>query len=105
MPDAKGLNIRDMYIGSDHRLWIATNGNGLAVMDLHTGDLKKYMHDPSRANTLAGNVIYSLFEDFSGNLWIGHAGEGVSILNLLNKPFETYRMDPNDKYSLHRDCN
>jgi len=97
---AKGLNVRNMHITVDQRLWIATNGNGLAVMDLHTGEIKRFLHDPGRANTLAGNVIYSLFEDFSGHLWVGHGGEGVSILNLLNKPFETFRMDPNDAYSL-----
>ena len=100
VPGTTDLNISDLMITGNNRLWIATNRNGLAALDLHTGQLQRYLHDPGRANTIAGNVIYSLFQDFSGSLWIGHAGEGISILNLLYKPFETFRMNPNLENSL-----
>ena len=95
-----GLKISELLISSDHKLWIGTNLSGLGCYDLHTGKFKLFRHDPNVTNSILGNTIFSLFEDFSENLWIGHGGEGLSIVNLRQKSFDTYRYDPNNKNSL-----
>lgn len=96
----QNLNIRDLLISSDNKLWIGTSKSGLGCLDLHNGNYNLYIHDPNRNNSILGNIIYSIYEDFSGNLWVGHGGEGLSILNLKQKPFESFRSDPNNRYSL-----
>jgi signal transduction histidine kinase/ligand-binding sensor domain-containing protein/DNA-binding response OmpR family regulator len=94
------LNIQKLFISSDNKLWMATRSDGLACLDLHTGDFHEYTHDPLNPNTILGKNIYSLFEDFSGNLWIGYGGEGLSIMTIRQKSFITYRHDPSDPFSL-----
>jgi signal transduction histidine kinase/ligand-binding sensor domain-containing protein/DNA-binding response OmpR family regulator len=94
------IHIRDLLITSDNKLWMGTIKSGLAYLDLHNGKFNSYAYEPNKVNSLLSNIIFSLYEDFSGNLWIGHGGEGVNILNLRQKPFETFRHDPNDGNSL-----
>jgi signal transduction histidine kinase/ligand-binding sensor domain-containing protein/DNA-binding response OmpR family regulator len=94
------LNIQTLNISSDNKLWLATRSNGLACLDLHTGDYHEFTHDPLNPNTILGKNVYSLFEDFSGNLWIGYGGEGLSIMTIRQKSFVTYRHDPNDPFSI-----
>ena len=94
------MNIRDLFISSDNKLWIGTIKSGLAYLDLHNGKFSLFKHDPNKNNSILSNIIYSLYEDFSGNLWIGHGGEGLNILNIKQKPFETFTNDPNNKFSI-----
>ena len=96
----EGLSVDVLLPGSDQNLWIGTSQSGLGRLNLHTGEFRLFQHDLNSINSLAANVIFSLFEDFSGNLWVGHGGEGLSIINLLRKPFHTFRFDPKDKSSL-----
>lgn len=97
---ANNMLIRELLISSDNKLWIGSVKSGLAYLDLHNGKFYQYAHDPNKVNSILSNIIFSLYEDFSGNLWIGHGGEGLNILNLRQKPFETFRHDPNNTYSL-----
>jgi len=100
VPGTDGLSVDVLLSGSDQNLWIGTSQSGLGSLNLHTGEFNQYLHNPNSLNSLAADVIFSLFEDFSGNLWVGHGGEGISIINLLSKPFDTFRFDPTDKLSL-----
>ena len=99
-PGTDGLSVNVLLSGSDQNLWIGTSQSGLGSLNLHTGEFNQYQHNPNSLNSLAADVVFSLFEDFSGNLWVGHGGEGISIINLLRKPFNTFRFDPTDKLSL-----
>lgn len=100
IPPTDKMNVTNLLISSDNKLWIGTKKSGLGFLDLHNGTFTICKHDPNKVNSILSNIIFSLFEDFSGNLWIGHGGEGLNILNLRQKPFQTFRHDPNNKYSL-----
>lgn len=97
---ARDLNIQELLISSDNKLWIATNNSGLDCIDLHSGDFTSYTHDPFQPSSILGNHILSLHEDFSGNLWVGFGGEGLSMLTIRQKPFSSYHHDPNNPNSL-----
>lgn len=94
IPETQNLNISYLFISSTNKLWIGTNKDGLAVLDLQTGKVERYLNEPNSTFSIASNVIYSIYEDFSGNLWISHGGKGISILNLTKNPFETDRINP-----------
>lgn len=96
VPKSLGQSITDLNITHNKKLWIATRGSGLGCLDLHTGKYDQYQYDLDNQGSILGNILNSLFEDFSGNLWIGHSGEGISILNLNQKPFITLRHNPED---------
>ncbi|MFC2080022.1 response regulator [Bacteroidota bacterium] len=96
----KGMKISTIQPCRDGGLWFGTDLHGLFSYDIFDGSLESYTHDPNRVNTLLGNNIFSLYEDFSGMLVIGHGGEGLSMINLNEKDFHTFRYNPQDAYSL-----
>jgi signal transduction histidine kinase/DNA-binding response OmpR family regulator/ligand-binding sensor domain-containing protein len=90
----KGVNIQNLLIASNHRLYCYSFDPILYYVDLNTRQVGKYVPDPVKYGSLLDNNITSLFEDFSGNLWIGHQGLGLSILNLYRKAFYSFKRDP-----------
>ncbi len=54
-------------------LWIGTNGNGLAVMDLATRNIRWYRHSGSMPGTLGSDVILALHQTRAGDIYVGTA--------------------------------
>lgn len=90
----KGINIQNLLIASNHKLYCYSYDPVLYYVDLNTRQVAKYIPDPVKYGSLLDNNITCLFEDFSGNLWIGHQGLGLSILNLYRKAFYSFKRDP-----------
>lgn len=95
-----GFRINALLLGSDAKIWLATADRGLISLLPESGQVEQFGHDPNRINTLLGNQVFSLFEDFSGNLLVGHGGEGITMVNLKDKQFNTYRYDPQNPMSI-----
>jgi len=96
----KGRSITQLTSASDGRLYCSGSIPELLWVDLHSGNMGKYVPDPLKFGTLLDNNITCLFEDYSGNLWVGHQGLGLSILNLYRKAFYSYQRDPSNAKSL-----
>ncbi|MEM6806268.1 MAG: two-component regulator propeller domain-containing protein, partial [Bacteroidota bacterium] len=64
-------------------LWIATF-NGLNFWDFDKEKIEYFFHDPKRKNSIANNVINSLFLDRSDYLWI-NTDEGSNRINFINE--------------------
>ncbi len=60
------INVKELIISSDNRLWIGTKKSGLACLNLHNGSFSHFTHDPNKSNSILGNIIFSLYEDFWG---------------------------------------
>jgi len=99
-PQLEGFRINEMVFGSDGKIWLATDDRGLISLHTESGQIEQFGYDPNRINTLLGNQVFSLFEDFSGNLVVGHGGEGLTMVNLKDKQFHTYRYDPQNSASI-----
>jgi signal transduction histidine kinase/ligand-binding sensor domain-containing protein/DNA-binding response OmpR family regulator len=82
-------------------LWIGTKTDGLNKLDLASGQIERFMHDPGNPNSIPSNFILSLCEDRSGILWIGTYGEGLIKYNQQSKRFFHYQHDPADPGSIH----
>ena len=93
-PIIREPGVTRMHHTSDHKIWIQSNLRGIGRYDLHNGTYERIQHDPNQTGSLLGDIVNSLYEDFSGNIWIGHSGDGLSILNLKKKAFHTVRYDP-----------
>lgn len=64
------------------RIWLGTD-NGLYIYD--DGNLRRYVHDAySPDNSLASNVVWSLFKDNDGNIWAG-TDDGLTIFRNRDK--------------------
>ncbi len=69
--------------------WIGTN-DGILVYHPEKKSYTTYRNSPENDSLLAGNVIYTLFEDYRGNIWIG-TDEGLSVYKAQHDRFYTYR--------------
>lgn len=59
------------------KLWIATDGGGLNIMDPHTGEFDLLENKPEDTFSLPANSIRSLYADYYGNIWLGTIRRGV----------------------------
>ncbi len=102
--DLRGFDrIRCIYKDSQNDLWIG-NRSGIHKLIITTGLHGKpddfrflhYLHNPDDPNSLAGNEVYSIFEDHEGAFWI----LTDSALNRMDKktgrfvPFPHVSSDP-----------
>lgn len=53
------------------KLWIGTNGNGLAVMDIPSGKVRWYRHSQQMPNTIGSDVIRALYQTREGEVYVG----------------------------------
>lgn len=71
-----GNNINNMFLDSQGKIWVGTEGEGLAVFNPKTGKVeKKY----SETSGFPSNIIYATQEDNDGNIWVTTGGGLVKI--------------------------
>ena len=84
----------------DHRgiVWIATD-HGLYRLDPDTNDLRQYKHDANDPDSLATDILLTVYEDLRGTLWLG-TSEGLERLDQASGRFTHFRNDPKDASSV-----
>lgn len=84
----------------DQKLWIATDGGGINIMDMKNPfDITSIQHSPGNRNSLPANSICCLYKDSRNNLWAGSVREG--IFEIKKVFIHTYQDAlPNNKYGL-----
>ena len=70
-------------------LWLGTYGQGLKLLNLKSGSVIKYEHNPADSNSISNNNITSITTDRDENLWVG-TYSGLSRLNKQNGHFKNY---------------
>ena len=83
-------------------LWVGTGGGGLNRMDLGSGRVERFRHDPSAAGSLASDDVRALLQDADGRLWVGTAA-GLDLYDAERGTFSHYRQDPANPFSLGDD--
>jgi len=78
------LNVQDLLIDHQNRLWIATYGDGVF---LRTEEgVKQFKPETRNNSSINYNDILVLFEDKLNNIWFGTDGGGVSYIEANSKP-------------------
>ncbi|WP_258228280.1 hybrid sensor histidine kinase/response regulator transcription factor [Aestuariibaculum sp. M13] len=72
------LNIEDLLIDSKSRLWIATYGNGVYLIDFKTNTVKNFKANKNNPFAIHYNDMLSLYEDSTETIWFGSDGTGAS---------------------------
>ncbi|MEO1449040.1 MAG: two-component regulator propeller domain-containing protein, partial [Bacteroidota bacterium] len=69
----QGLSNQNVYslLRQEQNLWIATYGGGLNIMDMSSGQIKVFQHDPHQKNSVCSNRTRILMEDSKGRIWLG----------------------------------
>lgn len=71
------LNIQDVFLDSKRRLWIATYGDGLYMVN-DANQARHYIANKEDSFALHYNDILKIYEDNTGNIWFGSDGGGLS---------------------------
>lgn len=83
----------------ENKLWVATDGGGINILDLQTHTFSALKHIPGNSTSLPENSILSLYQDRENNLWAGSIRGGLIA---IKKAFiNTYKDAPlNTVYGL-----
>ena len=95
----EGKIIQAILPQSDSRIWIGTEGSGLYLLNLTTGEVKNYRHNPNDAGSLSSDYIRSLAFDAQFNLWIG-TFNALSIISNGGDKFTNYYHNPTQEGSI-----
>lgn len=63
------------------KLWMATDGGGINLMDLKDYTFTHLIHNPDDSSSLPVNSIIKIYKDYHGKLWLGTIREGLLQLN------------------------
>jgi len=72
------LNIESTLVDKRNRLWIATYGQGVFILNFELNTIKNYVSQNHNPYALNYNDTLCLFQDFTGTIWIGTDGAGLS---------------------------
>ncbi|TAL58961.1 MAG: hypothetical protein EPN88_17870 [Bacteroidetes bacterium] len=81
-PEWESLSIQSISEDSGHNIWISTKFSG--AIQFHFSDNYenvKSIRIYDMNSGLAGNNVFSVFQDFEGNYWISFNGQGISMLS------------------------
>lgn len=84
---------------SPTRLWVATEGAGLFLINPKTGAVKNYRHTAGNGGSISSNYIRSLALDAQNQLWIGTFND-LNIYHESTDSFVSYSSDPVESGSL-----
>ncbi len=87
-------------IGEDRQgwMWFGTFGDGLRVLDPHSGIYKIYRHDPHDPGSLSNNEVRRVFVDHAGTVWIA-TDDGLDKFDPSTGRFRTYKVEPQSRLS------
>lgn len=75
---------------------------GFSLLNISTGKVTRFIHDPDDPNSLPGNKVYALFHDSASRLWLG-TNKGLALFNPDNSTFSIFRYDSKDRGSIISD--
>jgi len=92
-PDAMRSDfIFDVAEDAEGNLWIATNGGGLAMLDIQSGQFTNYQHDGNNAASIGSNIVRRVLVADDGSIWAGTREAGLSRLDRKSGVFSHYRL-------------
>ncbi|HET8828323.1 MAG TPA: two-component regulator propeller domain-containing protein, partial [Pelobium sp.] len=78
--------VRDILI-DNQQIWFATR-NGVSILNTQTQKFSNYENDPTNANSLSDNTIWSFLKDKASCIWIGTFSGGINFYHKGSSNFE-----------------
>jgi signal transduction histidine kinase/sugar lactone lactonase YvrE len=69
--------VADIVEDGNGRIWIATRGSGISIIDKELKQVIVVKHDEKNKRSLCWNVLLSMYCDMSGGVWVGSYGAGI----------------------------
>lgn len=91
--------INDIEETDDGMIWVGKAG-GLERLNLTTGTITYFKHDPQIASSIGSGYVTALLEDRQDQLWVGTGEGGLQRLDSKGQIVERFLHDPIDPHSL-----
>lgn len=72
------LEVWDVQFDKQGRLWVATDHQGIFVVDLQRREMRQFLNNKFDTTTLSDNTPKSIHVDSQGHVWIGTYKNGVN---------------------------
>lgn len=92
MPVSNKIFIRDIAKARDGKLWIATDHNGLFVLDYARKKCQQFVKIEGVKGSLPDNCLLKLYIDRRDNVWIGTYKNGIAYYSVSSTKFSTIRL-------------
>lgn len=73
----ESLQVWDLLVDENDWLWVATDHQGLFVIDMKNKEVRQFTHNKNNETTISDNTIRHLYEDDLGQVWIGFYRNGI----------------------------
>ena len=90
----------DICIGETGKLWIATEDDGLNILNTETGEFQYLRADPFVPSSLNYNSIWTIYKDRLGLIWLGTYAGGVNVYTGMKNYFRHFQHYPGHDNSL-----
>ena len=74
----ENLQVWDMIMDQRNWVWLATDHEGLIIVDLENKEIKQLLNNKYDDTSLSENTVKRLMLDKSGNMWIGAYRNGLN---------------------------
>lgn len=95
MAFARNQAISFIVSDAQHRVWLATEWDGLDRYDPKTQQVTHFQHDPANPHSISSNYVLSMLEDRKHRLWLGTHGGGLNVFDPETGQFTRYRQRAN----------
>lgn len=92
--------IKGAFKNKNNGIYIATDGNGLYLVDNNFSTLNHFKEDTNNPNALSSNGVYDILLGKENILWVATYGGGINYLDYNRLPFQKIQHRFNDKNSL-----
>jgi signal transduction histidine kinase/ligand-binding sensor domain-containing protein/DNA-binding response OmpR family regulator len=92
-------NIMSITMDKSQRLWLATDGEGINILDTRTGQIE-YLFPGQHKKAITSASVTTVFEDKDARIWIGTLRGGINIVDPKTNRFTTISHDPLNGNSL-----
>ena len=72
------LQVWDMLVDKNERLWLACDHDGIVVIDLKNKQWKQFLNNKHDETTISDNTLRKVVEANDGSVWIGTYKNGVN---------------------------
>lgn len=100
--ELKDHSILSIFQSRDGKIWLGTDSGGLNWLEQDNNQFStpSFKNDPTNPNSIAGNVVKTIFEDSQKRLWIGLFGEGLNIYYRTTNIFQPFPIGTTNVWSI-----
>ena len=73
------LQVWDLKVDAKGRIWLATDHEGLLVVDLKNHEMRQFLNNKFDESSISENTLRNIYMDNHGLVWIGSFKNGVNM--------------------------